>query len=156
MYYCNAKWLTLFMSYRQLRLLSTKHTHNFVSISVHYVAVRTIVLSRHWSNFSKACFHLWYHSWPYMCQVLNIVDFLGSRRVETALRPLRLIFVQVKVGQTSHLIYVVFWAPRHDIAARMAWCIQHLVFPGGHSYNYGQGSALLNFSDRADTDELTP
>ena len=28
------------------------------------------------------------------------------------------------------------------------------VVPGGNSSNYGPGPALLNFSDRADTDEL--
>ena len=31
------------------------------------------------------------------------------------------------------------------------WCV-----PGGHSSNYGPGPALPNFSDRANTDELTP
>ena len=31
-----------------------------------------------------------------------------------------------------------------------------MIVPGGHPSNYGQGPALLNFSDRADTDELAP
>ena len=39
----------------------------------------------------------------------HIVDFLGSHRMETAA-------TSIKV----HLIYVVHWAPRHDIAASMS------------------------------------
>ena len=30
------------------------------------------------------------------------------------------------------------------------------VLPGGHPSNYGPGPALINFSHRANTDELTP
>ena len=43
----------------------------------------------------------------YMCQVLHIVDFLGFAGWKLRLRPLRLFYVQLKVSQTSHLIYVV-------------------------------------------------
>ena len=35
-------------------------------------------------------------------------------------------------------------------------CIQHMAVPGGHPSNYEPGATLLNFSDRANTDELTP
>ena len=35
-------------------------------------------------------------------------------------------------------------------------CIQHLAVPGGHPSNYEPDATLLNFSDRANTDELTP
>ena len=52
------------------------------------------------------------------CQVLHIVDFLRSRRMETASTSIEVFYVQLKVSQTSHLIYVFLWAPRHDIAAR--------------------------------------
>ena len=34
--------------------------------------------------------------------------------------------------------------------------MQHLVLPGARLSNNSPGPALLNFSDRADTDELTP
>ena len=49
-----------------------------VSVSVYYVAVRTIVLSRHGSNLARPVI---IHG--LMCQILH-VDFLGSRRMETA------------------------------------------------------------------------
>ena len=35
-------------------------------------------------------------------------------------------------------------------------CIQHLAVPCGHPSNYEPVATLLNFSDRADTDEQTP
>ena len=66
----------------------------------------------------------------------RIVDFLDSRRMETA--PIvyvpRFFYVQLKVSQTSHLIYVVLWAPRHDIAARFSsaygtWQSQAVTHP---------------------------
>ena len=44
--------------------------------------------------------------------------FWGLAGWKLRLRPLRFFYVQLKVSQTSHLIYVVLWAPRHDIAAR--------------------------------------
>ena len=50
-----------------------------VSVSVYYVAVRTIVLSRHGSNLARPVI---IHG--LMCQILHVVDFLGSRRMETA------------------------------------------------------------------------
>ena len=54
-----------------------------VSVSVYYVAVRTIVLSRHGSNLARPVI---IHDIMYsrMCQVLHIVVFLGSRWMETA------------------------------------------------------------------------
>ena len=54
------------------------------SVSVYYVAVRTIVLSRHGSNLARpVIIHDIIHGLIYV-QVLHIVDFLGSRRMETA------------------------------------------------------------------------
>ena len=44
--------------------------------------------------------------------------FWGLAGWKLRLRPLRFFYVQFKVSQTSDLIYVVIWAPRHDIAAR--------------------------------------
>ena len=44
--------------------------------------------------------------------------FWGFAGWKLRLRPLRFFYVQLKVSQTSNLIYVVLWAPRHDIAAR--------------------------------------
>ena len=44
--------------------------------------------------------------------------FWGLAWWKLRLRPLRFFYVQLKVSQASHLIYVVLWAPRHDIAAR--------------------------------------
>ena len=55
-----------------------------VSVSVYYVAVRTIVLSRHGSNLARPLSFMISFMALYMCQVLHIVDFLGSRRMETA------------------------------------------------------------------------
>ena len=55
-----------------------------VSVSVYYVAVRTIVLSRHGSNLEGLLSFMISFMALYMCQVLHVVDFLGSRRMETA------------------------------------------------------------------------
>ena len=50
------------------------------------MAVRTIVLSRHGSNLARpVIIHDIIHGLMlYMCEVLHVVDFLGSRRMETA------------------------------------------------------------------------
>ena len=69
-----------------------------------------------------------------MCQVLHVVDFFGSRRIETA--------------PTSIEVILRTTEP-HE-------CIQHLAVPGGHTSNYEPGATLLNFSDRAQTVERTP
>ena len=53
-----------------------------LSVSVYYVAVRTIVLSRHGSNLARPIIIHDINS--HMCQVLHKVDFFGSRRIETA------------------------------------------------------------------------
>ena len=44
--------------------------------------------------------------------------FWGLAGWKLRLRSLRFFYVQLKVSQTNQLIYVVLWAPRHDIAAR--------------------------------------
>ena len=78
----------------------------------------------------------------YMCQVLHVVDFLGSRRMETAPTSIEVLLrpTQSQSDEPSEL---------HD-------CIQHLGVPGGHPSNYEPGATLLNFSDRAQTVERTP
>ena len=112
-----------------------------------------IQLSCHWGASSYFSFQ---ENLPYVPSTHTLWIFWGLAGWKLRLRPLRFFYVQLLVSQTSHLIYVVLWTPRHDIAARMSLCIQHLVEPGGHPSNYEPGPALLNFSDRADTDELTP
>ena len=57
----------------------------YVSVSVYYVAVRTIVLSRNGSNLS---FMISFMA-LYMCQVLHVMDFLG--RIETAPPPIEVL-----------------------------------------------------------------
>ena len=75
------------------------------------------------------------------------VDFLGSRRMETAPTSIE-VLSRLTLGQSdepSDLRGSLSPTTRH----RMSYCIQHLVEPGGHPSNYGPGPALLNFSDRA-------
>ena len=56
-----------------------------VSVSVYYVAVRTIVLSRHGSNLARQLLSFIISFMAlYMYQVLHVGDFLGSRGMETA------------------------------------------------------------------------
>ena len=65
------------------------------SVSVYYVAVRTIVLSRHGSNLARpVIIHDIIHS--LMCQVIHIVDFLWSRQMENALT-----FIEVLLRPTQ-------------------------------------------------------
>ena len=66
---------------------SEKNWGRRLSVSVYYVAVRTIMLSRHGSNLARpvimVIIHDIIHGLIYMCQVLHVVDFLGSRRMKT-------------------------------------------------------------------------
>ena len=114
-----------------------------------YGAVRTIVLSRHESNLARPVIIHDINHGLYMCQVLHIVDFLGSRRMGTAptsievlLRPTR-----SQSDEPSDL--------RGSLSLTSVY-IRHLAVPGGHPSNYEPGATLLNFSDRAETDERTP
>ena len=78
-----------------------------ISVSVYYVAVRTIVLSRHGSNLARpVIIHDIIHG--LICAKYSILwIFWGLAGWKLRLRPLRLFYVQLKVSQTSHLIYVV-------------------------------------------------
>ena len=97
---------------RKSAMWSTWHAHKAisvsVSVSVYYVAVRTIVLSRHGSNLARpVIIHdiiqglIYVPSTPY-CGFFG--DLAGWK---LRLRPLRFFYAQLKVSQTSRLIYVV-------------------------------------------------
>ena len=101
--------------------------------STHYCAIAPRVLSHH------------------------IVDILVSRRMETAPTSIEVLLRPALVQSDKPSDLRGFSAP-HDTTSLHAcpsiystWCV-----PGGHPSNYGPGPALLNFSDRANADELTP
>ena len=120
-----------------------------VSVSVYYVAVRTIVLSRHLSNLARpVIIHDIIHGLIYVPSTPYCGFFGVSPNGNCAYVHWGSFYVQLKVSQTSHLIYVVLCAPR--------WCIRHLAVPGGNQFKYEPGATSLNFSDRADIDERTP
>ena len=78
------------------------------SVSVYYVAVRTIVLSRHGSNLARpVIIHDIIHGLIYVPSTPYCGFFWGLAGWKLRLRPLRFFYVQLKVSQTSHLIYVV-------------------------------------------------
>ena len=82
-----------------------------------------------------------------------IVDFLGSRRMEIAPTSID-VLLRPTLGQSdepSDLRGSLSPTTRH----RCTHTAPVMVVPGGHPSNYGPEPALLNFSDRADTDELT-
>ena len=89
---------------------------NFVSVCIcilcggtHYCAIE--------SNLARpVIIHDIIHSLMCMPSTPTLWIFWGLARWKLRLRPLRFFYVQLKVSQTSHLIYVVLWAPRHDIA----------------------------------------
>ena len=87
------------------------------------------------------------------CQVLDIVDFLGSRRMETAPTSIEVLLrpTQSRSDETSDLRGSLSPTTRHRCT--MSWCIRHLAVPGGYPSNYEPGATLLTFSDQADTDE---
>ena len=89
------------------------------------MAVRNIVLSRH------------------------IVDFLGSRQMETAPTSIE-VLLRPTLGQSDE---------SSDLRGSLSpttqpRCTHVLVYTA--PIQLWNGPALLNFSDRADTDELTP
>ena len=84
----------------------------------------------------------------YMCQVLHIVDFLGSRRMETAPTSIEVLLrpTQSQSDEPSDL--------RGSLSPTIEYTAHGRL--GGHSSNYEPGATSLNFSDRADIDERTP
>ena len=111
-------------------------SHNIVSpvsVSVYYVAVRTIVLWRHIVDFSGV-------SPNGNCAYVRWGSFMSNS------------------SSVRRAIWFTWYSESHNTTSLHAcpsvyniWCA-----PGGHPSNYGPGPALLNFSDRANTDELTP
>ena len=78
-----------------------------VSVGLYYVAVRTIVLSRHESNLARpVIIHDIIHSLMCMLSTLHC-GFLGSCRMETAPTSIEVLLRPTRISQTSHLIYVV-------------------------------------------------
>ena len=78
------------------------------------------------------------------------MHFLGSRRMETAPTSIEALLRPI-LGQADEPSDLR--GSLSNVAARVSWCIQHLIVQGCHPSNYGPGPALLNFSDRADTDD---
>ena len=112
-----------------------------LSVSVYYVAVRTIVLSRHGSNLARpVIIHDIIHD--LICVPSTpCCGFLGSRRMVTAptsiealLRP-----SQSQSDEPSDL--------RGYLSPTSVY---------SHPSDYEPGATLLNFSDRAQTVERTP
>ena len=87
------------------------------------------------------------------CQVLHIVDFLGSRRMETAPKSIEVILrpTQSQSDEPSDLRGSLSPTTRHSVYG--TWQSQAVT----HPIMNVPGATLLNFSDRADTDEtITP
>ena len=80
-----------------------------------------------------------------MCQVLHIVDFWGSRRLETAPTSIEVLLrpTQSQSDEPS------------DLRGFLSPTIVYTA-PGSHPSTYEPGATSLNFSDRADIDERTP
>ena len=72
----------------------------------------------------------------------HIVDFLGSRRMETVSIE---VLLRPTLGQSDE---------PSDLRGSLS--PTSVYSPDGHPSNYEPGATLLNFSDRANTDELTP
>ena len=89
------------------------------------------------------------------CWSHHIVYFLGSRRMETAPTSIE-VLLRPTLGQLDEPCDLRgSLSPTTSLhtgpGVYSTWCV-----PGGHPSNYGPGPALLSFSDRTDTDELTP
>ena len=88
----------------------------------------------------------------------HIVDFLGSRRMETAPTSIKVILrpTLVQADEPSDLRGSLSPTTQHRCTHVLVLTAPAHIVTGGNPSNYGPGPALLNFSDRADTDELTP
>ena len=87
----------------------------------------------------------------------HIVDFLGSRRMETAPTSIEVILrpTLVQSDEPSDLRVSLSPTRRHSCTHVLGYTAPGTGSPR-RSPNYGPGPALLNFSDRANTDVLTP
>ena len=88
-------------NFKETRRQTRKHS---VSVSVYYVAVRTIVLSRHGSNLARpVIIHDIIHGLIYVPSTPYCGFFGGLAGWKLRLRPLRFFYVQHKVSQISDL-----------------------------------------------------
>ena len=78
----------------------------------------------------------------------HIVDFLGSRWMETAPTSIE-VLLHPTLGQSDE---------PSDLRGSLSLTSAYSTWqsPGGHPSNYEPGATLLNFSDRANHDEQTP
>ena len=85
-----------------------RHSLIYHSVSVYYVPVRTNVLLRHGSDLARPVIIPYIiHGLIYVSSTTCCGFFWGLAGWKLRLRPLRFFYVQLKVNQTSHLIYVV-------------------------------------------------
>ena len=106
-----------------------------VSVSVYYVAVRTIVLSRHGSNLARpVIIHDIIHSLIYVPST-PCCGFLGSRRMETAPTSIE-VFLRPTQSQSDEPSDLRGSLGPHE-------CIQHLAVPGGLPSTYEPGAIEL-------------
>ena len=104
--------------------------------STHYCAIAPWVLSHH------------------------IVDFLGSRGMETAPTSIEVILRSylgpVQLDELADLRGSLSPTTRHRLQAIVyrTWWSQAVTHPIMDPSNYGPGPALLNFNDRANNNEL--
>ena len=91
-----------------------------------------------------------------MCKYSHIVDFLGSRRMETAPTSIE-VLLRPTLGQSDEPSDLRgSLSPTSVYSTWQSLWRTFLIPPGGHPSNYEPGATLLNFRDRANTDELTP
>ena len=111
-----------------------------ISVSVYYVAVRTIVLSRYESNLARPAI---------------IYDIIHSLMCMPGTPPCGFSGISPDgncayvhwgsfTSNSKSVIWFTWFSEPHDTTS--------LAVPGGHPSNYEPGATLLNFSDRADTD----
>ena len=95
----------------------------FICISVYYVAVRTIVLSRHGSNLERpVIIHVIIHGLIYVPSTPCCGFFWGLAGWELRLRPLRFFYVQLKVSQQMINISLRQWEVVLNVSIyRMSW-----------------------------------
>ena len=115
-----------------------------VSVSVYYVAVRTMVLSRHGSNLARpVIIHdlIYVPSTP-CCGFFGISPDGNYAYVHWG-------SFTSNSKSVRRAIWFTWFSEPHE-------CIQHLAVPGGHPSNYKPGATLLNFSHGAQSVERTP
>ena len=116
-----------------------------VSVTVYYVAVRTIVLSRQGSNLARpVIIHDIIHSLMCMpstphCRFSGVSPDAPTS-IEVFLRP-----TQSQSDEPSDLRGSLSPTTRHRCT--MSLCIRHVAVPGGHPSNYEPCATFFNLSD---------